>query len=170
MSEAVRTDDGAAVNESVAYERKDVNARAILWIGVVMIVAAVVIHTAVWWLFDAFDRREAQKGRPPATLVQTQRPAVPEPRLQTDAPADLNAVRDAQKNELETYGWIDQQKGVVRIPVEQAMTILVQRGLPKTRPATNADDSHATDNTQTQSSGGAARGATQDQVKRDQNR
>ncbi|MDQ3907181.1 MAG: hypothetical protein M3268_02435 [Acidobacteriota bacterium] len=168
MSEAVRTDGGAAVNESVAYERKDVNAWAILWIGVVMIVAAVVIHTAVWWLFDLFDRREAQKGRPPATLVQTQRPAVPEPRLQTDAPADLNSMREAEKNELETYGWIDQQKGVVRIPVEQAMTILVQRGLPKTQPSAN--DARATDSTQTQSNGGAARGATQDRARQDQNR
>jgi hypothetical protein len=122
----------AAVNDSVAYERKDVNAWAIFWIGGVMIVAAVVIHTAVWWLFDAFDRREAQKGRPPATLVQTQRTAPPEPRLQTDAPAELNGLRAAEHNELESYGWIDQQKGIVRIPIEQAMTLLVERGLPKT--------------------------------------
>jgi cytoskeletal protein RodZ len=134
MSEAVKPNNqtGAAVNESVAYERKDVNAWAIFWIGVVMIVAAVIIHTGVWWLFDAFDRREAQKGRPPATLVQTQRPETPVPRLQTNAPADLNTLRTAENNELESYGWIDQQKGIVRIPVEQAMTLLVERGLPKT--------------------------------------
>ena len=170
MSEAVRTNDGAAVNESVAYERKDVNAWAILWIGVAMIVAAVVIHTAVWWLFDAFDRREALKGRPPATLVQAQRPAVPEPRLQTDAPADLNVMRETEKNELESYGWIDQQKGVVRIPVERAMELLVQRGLPKTQPTANANDARATDGVQAQSPGGATRGAAQDQAKQDQNR
>ncbi|MCA1816432.1 MAG: hypothetical protein LC746_08525 [Acidobacteria bacterium] len=170
MSEAARTDDaGAAVNESVAYERRDVNARAILWIGVVMIVAAVVIHTAVWWLFDLFDRREAQKGRPPATLVQTQRPAVPEPRLQTDAPADLNAMRETKKSELETYGWIDQQKGVVRIPVERAMEILVQRGLPKTQPNANANDASRAA-AQTRNSGGAKQGAAQGQATRDQNR
>jgi len=127
----------AAVNDSVAYERKDVNAWAIFWIGVVMLVAAVIIHTAVWWLFDAFDRREAQKGRPPATLVRMQRPAPPEPRLQTDAPADLNGLRTTENNELESYGWIDQQKGIVRIPIEQAMTLLVERGLPKTQTPAN---------------------------------
>jgi hypothetical protein len=149
MSETVETDDrtGAAVNESVAYERKDVNAWAILWVGVVMIVAAVVIHTVVWWLFDAFDRREAEKGRPPATLVQTQRPAPPEPRLQTNAPADLNELRATEQDELESYGWIDQQKGVVHIPVEQAMTLLVERGLPKTQtPANQNEGAKANDN------------------------
>jgi hypothetical protein len=142
MSEAGQSarEPFAAVNESVAYERRDVNAWAIFWIGVGMISAALVIHTAVWWLFAAFDRREAQKGRPPATLVQTQRPATPEPRLQTNAPADLNSLRAAEKNELENYGWIDQQKGIVRIPIEQAMTLLVERGLPKTQPAVNEND------------------------------
>ena len=142
MSEALKADGraSAAVNESVGYERKDVNAWAILWIGVVMIVAALVIHTVVWWLFDAFDRREAQKGRQPATLVQTQRPAPPEPRLQTDAPSDLNALRATEQEELESYGWIDQQKGIVHIPVEQAMTLLVERGLPKTQTPANQND------------------------------
>lgn len=137
----------AAVNDSVAYERKDVNAWAIFWIGVVMIVAAVIIHTAVWWLFDAFDRHEAQKGRPPATLVQRQRPAPPEPRLQTDAPADLSGLRTTENNELESYGWVDQQKGIVHIPIEQAMTLLVARGLPKT-PAN--ENNGAKTNAQTQ--------------------
>lgn len=138
-NETVRGDAraGAALNESVAYERRDVNARAIFWIGVAMIIAAVVIHTVVWWLFDAFDRREAQKGRPPASLVHAPRPAPPDPRLQTDAPADLRELRDAKERELESYGWVDRQKGVVHIPVEQAMTILVQRGLPKTPPPTH---------------------------------
>jgi hypothetical protein len=142
MSETVKADDqtSAAVNESVAYERKDVNAWAILWVGVVMIVAAVVIHTVVWWLFDAFDRREAQKGRPPATLVQTQRPAPPEPHLQTDAPTDLDELRAAKERELESYGWIDRQKGTVHIPVERAMTLLVERGLPKAQTPANQND------------------------------
>lgn len=141
-SETVRDDAraGAALNDSVDYERKDVNARAIFWIGVVMFVAAVLIHTVVWWLFDAFDRREAHKGRPPATLVQTQRPAPPEPRLQTDAPSDLNALRATEQDELEGYGWVDQQKGIVHIPVEQAMTLLVERGLPKTQTPADQND------------------------------
>lgn len=144
MSETTHAGRGQdkALNDTVAYEPKDVNARAVLWVGVAALVAAVVIHAAVWWLFDYFDRREAQKGRPPATLVREQRPAVPAPRLQTDAPADLNGLRDAERNELESYGWLDRRKGVVRIPVERAMALLVERGLPKTQtPPANANGS-----------------------------
>jgi hypothetical protein len=160
MSEALKADDrtGAAVNESVAYERKDVNAWAILWVGVVMVVAAVVIHTVVWWLFDAFDRGEAQKGRPPATLVQTQRPAPPEPRLQTNAPADLDELRATKERELESYGWIDQPKGIVHIPVEQAMTLLVERGLPKTQAPANQNDGAKTNAPSQESDSGQSRG------------
>ena len=29
-----------------------------------------------------------------------------------------------------TYGWVDQQKGVVRIPIAQAMDLVVKKGLP----------------------------------------
>ena len=124
----------APVNETVAYERRDVNTRAVFRVGVASVVAAVVIHAAVWWLFDLFDRREAQKGPPPATLVNTPRAAPPEPRLQTDAPADLNDFRAEEKGELESYGWMDRQKGVVRIPVERAMALLLERGLPGAEP------------------------------------
>lgn len=124
----------APVNETISYERRDVNTRAVFWVGVALVVAAVVIHTAVWWLFDLFDRREALKGPPPATLVNAPRAAPPAPRLQTDAPADLNDFRAEEKHELEGYGWVDRQKGVVRIPVERAMTLLLERGLPNNEP------------------------------------
>jgi hypothetical protein len=62
MSEALPNvrEGEAPVNETVAYERRDVNTRAVFWIGVAAIVAAVVIHAAVWWLFDLFDRRGAR--------------------------------------------------------------------------------------------------------------
>jgi hypothetical protein len=36
---------------------------------------------------------------------------------------------------LNSYGWVDQPKGIVRIPVAQAIDILAKRGLPRTAPA-----------------------------------
>ena len=41
--------------------------------------------------------------------------------------ADLRAQ---EENVLETYGWIDKNASVVRIPIEEAMKLTVQRGLP----------------------------------------
>jgi hypothetical protein len=43
---------------------------------------------------------------------------------------ELKAVRDAEDQVLNSYGWVDQQKGVVRIPIAQAMDLVVKKGLP----------------------------------------
>ena len=43
--------DGASDNPAVHHEESDVNIRAILGFGAVLIVAAVVIHFGVWLLF-----------------------------------------------------------------------------------------------------------------------
>ena len=131
MSETVRP---RVENRDVSYEKRDVNARAILWVGVAIVISAVVIHFAVWGVFDFFSAREAHKGKPPATLVNTKRQPPPAPRLQTDAPADLQEMRAREAAALESYGWVDRQKGIVHIPVERAMELLVERGLRTTEP------------------------------------
>lgn len=55
----------------------------------------------------------------------------PEPRLQLDDGnqeiADLHAREDLLLN---NYSWIDRSKGTIRIPIDQAMVLLAQRGLP----------------------------------------
>jgi len=130
MSEVVK-----AENSDVSYEKKDVNPRAILYIGISIIISAVIIHFAVWRLFDLFNAREVHMGKPPATLVNTKRQPPPAPRLQTDAPDDLQEMRLREKALLESYGWVDRQNGIAHIPIERAIALLIERGLPKTQQA-----------------------------------
>ena len=54
----------------------------------------------------------------------------PFPRLQVSAPLDLLAYRAREETELSTYGWINRTSGVVRIPIERAMELVLQEGLP----------------------------------------
>ena len=54
----------------------------------------------------------------------------PGPRLQTDAAGDLQKFRADEERRLNTYYWIDKQKGVVHIPIEQAMKKLAASGAP----------------------------------------
>jgi hypothetical protein len=54
----------------------------------------------------------------------------PEPRLQTDPRDDLEHLRETEDRVLESYGWVDRDAGVVRIPIDQAMRLAVERGLP----------------------------------------
>ena len=54
----------------------------------------------------------------------------PEPRLQVAAKADLDRLRAAENERLERYGWVDRDRGVAHIPIERAMKLLSERGLP----------------------------------------
>ena len=55
----------------------------------------------------------------------------PSPRLQTDDGYDeIYVMHQKEDLLLENYSWVDQQQGTVRIPIERAMELIVQRGLP----------------------------------------
>ena len=54
----------------------------------------------------------------------------PQPQLQKTPMLDLRAIRAEEDKLLNGYAWVDQPKGVVRIPVSQAIEILATRGLP----------------------------------------
>jgi hypothetical protein len=53
----------------------------------------------------------------------------PGPRLQTDSKADLRRFRAEEDRQLNGYHWIDRQKGIVRIPIDQAMQKLARSGI-----------------------------------------
>jgi hypothetical protein len=61
---------------------------------------------------------------------RTMRVTPPGPRLQTDAEGDLQKFRADEERRLNTYYWIDQQKGIVHIPIERAMKKLATTGAP----------------------------------------
>ena len=112
-------------------ENSDVNVGAILAFGGGLIVVAMAIYLTVWLLFRYFDVREAARVAPayPLAVGEANRQP-PEPRLQTNPRADLQELRTHEDALLNSYGWIDKPGGVVRIPIEEAMKITAQRGLP----------------------------------------
>jgi hypothetical protein len=57
----------------------------------------------------------------------------PQPRLETNETIEINKFRLQEEQTLNSYGWVDQEAGVVRIPIDRAMELMAQRGLP-TRP------------------------------------
>ncbi len=116
-------------DQSGGYERRDLSLRVvgIFFLGLTVAVAGVLLLMA--WLFDYFDAREARRDTPPSPLAGAPSPP-PEPRLQVNAPKDLKAMRAAEDAALNTYGWVDRKAGVVRIPIDRAMDLLAERGLP----------------------------------------
>jgi hypothetical protein len=49
---------------------------------------------------------------------------------------ELKATRAAEDLMLKSYAWVDKDKGIVRIPIQRAIDLLAQRGLPA-RPQSN---------------------------------
>jgi len=65
-----------------------------------------------------------------AVLAQSGTQAVTQAPPVGEALKQLRATEDAI---LTTYGWVDREKGIVRIPIDRAIDLLATRGLP-TRP------------------------------------
>ncbi len=54
----------------------------------------------------------------------------PEPRLQADPEADLQAAQKHWTDELQSYAWVDRARGTARIPIGRAMQLMLRRGFP----------------------------------------
>ena len=118
-------------NPEVQHEGSDVNVRAILGFAAGLIVAAVLIHFVVWLLFLYLSGAEATRDTADFPLAAGQAARVPpEPRLQTTPREDLRTLRAREDEILGSYGWVDKATGVVRIPIDEAMKLTLQRGLP----------------------------------------
>jgi len=116
--------------------RDDENMRAILRFAVWMVVAAVIIYAALFGLFRYFDWQAATADPAQNPLLAGQKPPAspaarfPQPRLQANAAADLVKGRAQEEELLSTYGWVDRQAGIVHLPVDRAMQMIAQRGVP----------------------------------------
>src|SRR5215468_7969709 len=105
------------------------------WLSVAIIVVALLM----WGLLHYFHKRKAEEAPPPSPLAPGVR-FPPEPRLQgapgsVSSPAeDIRRFREREDQMLNSYGWIDQQQGIIRIPIEQAKKLIEQKGAQATPP------------------------------------
>ena len=121
----------------VRHEEHDVNVFAITKFGIGLTIMLIVTLFVLWGLLNYFKTRVTAEFTPaPETRTAPRVSKVPPaPRLQENPRIDLRAIRAEENKQLDSYGWIDREHGVVRIPVARAMDILAQRGLPA-RPQT----------------------------------
>ena len=83
-------------------------------------------------LFEFFNQRVESKGVPANALkVVDEEPAGPP--LQVVPGLDLRQMRAEEQERYEGYGWVDREGGVARIPVEKAIDLMLERGVPSRR-------------------------------------
>jgi hypothetical protein len=121
----------ADANRDVNHETSDVNVRGVFGFGIGLILIAVFVYFGVWLVYMYFNGRAGVSVAPayPLAVGQENRQP-PEPRLQVNPREDLKQMRDEEDVILNTYGWVDKNNGVVRIPIDDAMKLALQRGLP----------------------------------------
>lgn len=87
----------------------------------------------------AYFNSIAPLGAPASPLVSSAHRDLPlSPQLQVHPHQDLQNYCAVQQREVTTYGWVDQQGGVIRVPIDRAMDMVLARGLPA-RPASEAN-------------------------------
>ena len=142
---------GGPNHPSAGYEHSDADPRSLFKYGLGLAIVIAVVLFAMKGMFSYFAK--SQPLGPPASPFEDARVLPPEPRLQAKPRADLRNYCGEQMQKLDSYGWIDPDNGVVRIPIDRAMDVTVQRGLPAR--AVNGEQSNASssdDEVKTQSS------------------
>ncbi len=123
--------DEAPPDVAKGHETRDISTRVVVIFGISLFVGAVIIHVLVWLLYGQFAREAASAYPRQYPMAHVGAPELPpEPRLQTRPRDEMARMREQENTLLNTYGWVDPQRGVVRIPIEQAMALVVQQGLP----------------------------------------
>ena len=135
-------------HEEVAYEREDLSPRGIfaflVGLGLVLVLVYFVVKGMDAYL-DAYQKQHQPPLNPLVSQTETDSRKVsnadiarfPQPRLETNERLEINDFRLQEEKKLNSYDWIDQKAGIARIPIDRAMQLLAQRGLP-TRPQAGA--------------------------------
>jgi hypothetical protein len=125
-----------------AFERRDLSAAGIIYFLLGLVAAVLLASFLLTRFYNFLDQRE-RRLEPAVSPLVTSVPAdtrhiprdypqaaFPNPRLEEDERGQLNQIRLTEEQTLNSYGWVDQNAGTVHIPIERAMDLIVQRGLP----------------------------------------
>jgi hypothetical protein len=139
----MNNEDLKHVHAEEGYERQDMTARSVFAFLISLFVGGVIVYFIVWGLYHFMDARQRARQRQQSPLVkqvETDTRIVspdeikkfPEPRLERNERIEINDFRLKEEQTLNSYGWVDQKAGVVRVPIERAMQLVAERGLPTT--------------------------------------
>jgi hypothetical protein len=112
-----------------AHEERDVNLRllGLAALGLIVLLGGGLV--LVLWVFDALDVTPAGQGLQTAPVVANA-PRLPAPPLQTSPSRDMQDMLAAENARLQSYAWVDQRAGMARIPLQRALDLMAERGLP----------------------------------------
>lgn len=114
------------------YEHTDIDTsvgyKFALWLFVAMLIAVGIVYGTFWFFESRSQAADAAAQKYPLAVGQQRNP--PAPNLQMQPFKDIYVLHEGEAQKLGSYGWVDKDGGVVRVPIDRAMELLLQRGLP----------------------------------------
>ena len=117
--------------EHLGYEPTDVSVRWVVGITFAGVLFLALSAAALYGLQRLYATIDVVEVEPPPTVLERREPVTPPPRLQAEPAEDLATYLAREKGTLDSYAWVDEEAGIARIPIEQAMQLLAERGWPE---------------------------------------
>jgi len=135
-----------------SFEREDLSTRGVFVFMIGLAIVGLVIYFIIVGMYSFLDKYERSQMTTASPLVTSTGPASRvvtkdymekfkengAPMLENDERGQFKDFLLKQEDQLNSYGWVDEQGGVAHIPIERAMDLIVERGLP-VRPAGTAE-------------------------------
>ncbi|MGA9528685.1 MAG: hypothetical protein WBS24_11260 [Terriglobales bacterium] len=137
-------------NPETSFEREDLSTRGVFVFMIGLAITGIVIYFIIVGMYSFLDKYEHAQmssasplapGADASSRYIVHNPAQGDyvtnkfqengaPLLENDERGQFKDFLLKQEDQLNSYGWVDQQTGVAHIPIERAMDLIVERGLP----------------------------------------
>jgi hypothetical protein len=117
------------------HEKRDISMKLIVGVLIFIVFSALVIHSSLWGWLSNLPQGTHQRFSSQWQVLAPGAAAREVPALQVKPQDDLKRFEQQCALRLRSYGWIDPQAGVIQLPIERAMQLIAEEGLPHWQPA-----------------------------------
>jgi len=137
-----------ALDSDAQFEQQDMSPRGVYAFLIGLAIAGILVAVFLWGMYRVLDAYQKKHQPPQNPLVESAETdtrslhpgevradiekTFPQPRLETNERLEINDFRLKEEQTLNSYGFVDEKAGVLRVPVDRAMQLIAQRGLPTT--------------------------------------
>jgi hypothetical protein len=117
-------------HHKTGHEESDASIQGIAFTAAGLAVTVALVYLLVSGIFWYLAEHPLSTP-PPNPMAETDpQQFPPQPRLDVHPTIEVQELRSDEDKILSTYGWTDKEKGVVRVPIDRAMELQLERGLP----------------------------------------
>jgi hypothetical protein len=118
------------------HEANNLVVRGLVIFAVSLAALTIVVELALGLMMQDFAHEDSQERALTPPELKDDAGLFPAPRLQADPTTELAKLKRDELDRLNSYGWVDKRAQIAHVPIDRAMDVLVERGLPKVKAAT----------------------------------